>query len=114
MVRWAMNAKGPDEQLLANLRSLPSETRKKDPRLKDLVLYLKKEWSNGSQIEKLATLGWIDSESIDIFSDILDNWSVISTQYKAELALRGNPPPLEDKYLDDYEKTVRKVTSQNK
>jgi hypothetical protein len=114
IVRWAVNAKGSDNQLLSELKSLPSERRKNDPRLKDLMARLKNQWANGTRIEKLATLGWIDSESIDIFSDMLDNWAEISTQYKAELALRGKPPPLDDKHLTEYENTVKIVTSQNR
>ena len=112
MVRWAVNAKGSDNQLLSELRSLPSERRKQDIRLKDLMTRLKNQWANGTRIEKLATLGWVDSESIGIFSDMLDNWAEISTQYRAELALRGKPPPLDDKYLKEYEKTASSVTSQ--
>ena len=111
MVRWAMNAKGDDSQLLAELRSLPSDRRKKDPRLQELVSRLKTEWQTGTSIERLSTLGWIDSESIELFSDILDNWAAIKTQYQAELALRGKPPPLRNEDIDRYEKTVKEVTS---
>lgn len=107
MVRWTVTADEKNSELIEDLRKIPLGQRERDPRLVQLVESLKQKWSRGTKIERLATLGWNDTESCKLFSDILENLPVLQEQYREQVKVHGKPPELNDKDLEKYEKAIR-------
>jgi hypothetical protein len=106
MVRWAVTADKPTATLLDDLKKLPLNTRKNDPRVLSIVQELKQKWSSGTKIERLATLGWIEYDSISIFCEMLDNLDKLRKEYLDQVILNGVPPELKDDDVGAYEKAV--------
>lgn len=106
LVRWVVSADEKTTSLLDELKNLPLEQLIKDDRVISIVKTLKLQWSSGTKIERLATLGWIEYDSIYIFSNILKNIDNLRTEYKQQIKLHGPPPPLKDEDLKSYEKAI--------
>jgi hypothetical protein len=106
LVRWVVSTDEKTSSLLDELKNLPLEQLIKDDRVISIVKNLKLQWSSGTKIERLATLGWIEYDSIYIFSNILKNIDNLRTEYKQQIKLHGTPPPLKDEDLKSYEKAI--------
>lgn len=104
MVRYVVNA---DASFMDELRLIPFDKRKNDPRIIELVRSLKTQWSQGTKIERLATLGWNEGDSCQLFSELIENLPQIRAEYSQQLRIHGNPPELDDKDLEKFEKAVR-------
>jgi hypothetical protein len=105
-VRWAVSADQKTSELLDTLKALPMDTRKRDPRALRIVQDLKTVWSRGTKIERLATLGWIEHDSLMLFCEMLDNLDSLRSQYAEQVRLNGAPPELRDEDLGAYEKAI--------
>jgi hypothetical protein len=105
-VRWAVSADQKTAELLNSLRDLPIATRKIDPRTLSIVQDLKSRWSRGTKIERLATLGWIEHDSIMLFCQMLDNLDSLRSQYDEQVRLNGAPPELRDEDVQAYERAI--------
>ena len=104
LVRWVVSADEKTSSLLDDLKQLPIEQLSKDDRVISIIRTLKTQWSTGNKIERLATLGWIEYDSIVIFSNIIKNIDNLRSEYNKEIKLHGVPPPLRDEDLKSYEK----------
>lgn len=105
-VRWAVSADQKTAELLDTLRKLPIDTRKRDQRTINIVQDLKSTWSRGTKIERLATLGWIEHDSIMLFCEMLDSLDNLRAQYAEQVKLNGTPPELRDEDLQAYERAI--------
>lgn len=105
-VRWAVSADQKTAELLDSLKVLPMNTRKRDPRALRIVQELKSQWSRGTKIERLATLGWIEHDSLMLFCEMLDNLDSLRSQYREQVRLNGAPPELRDEDVVAYEKAI--------
>jgi hypothetical protein len=105
-VRWAITTDEKTSDYLDNLKQLPLEDRLKDERVISLVRNLRKKWSTGTKIERLATLGWIEHDSICIFSNMLTEIDKLRQEYAENVKVNGTPPSLQDVNLEQYEKAV--------
>jgi hypothetical protein len=114
MVRFAVTADKATAQVLDELKTLPLETRKKDPRVLFIVQEMKNRWSSGTKIERLATLGWLEYDSIRIFCEMLDNLDILRKQYLENVMLNGLPPDLKDEDIQEYEKAIWKENEEIK
>ena len=110
MVRFAVSATPEEYKTLVDLSLIPSQTRLSDPRLVSIVDSMKEKWTVGNRIDRLAVLGWTDYESRKIFSQLLDNLPTLVQEYNNMLRVHGQPPKLEDKDLERYEKAVREIS----
>ena len=107
LVRWVVTAQGGTYTLLDDLAKIPMVERKRDERVQYIVQFLKEKWLNGTKIEKMATLGWNEYETICIFCDIVENLAKLREQYAQEMLLYGGPPPeLSDADLEKYEEVA--------
>jgi hypothetical protein len=107
MTRWALLGTPEKNDLLDELKRIPFHTRKLDPRVIQIVKNFKNIWSNGNKIERLAVLGWQESESISIFCSMIDSIDELRKQYKEECQRHGSPSELNDTNLSQYEKAVQ-------
>jgi hypothetical protein len=107
-VRWAVSADQKTSELLDSLKALPMSVRKKDPRALRIVQDLKTIWSRGTKIERLATLGWIEYDSLMVFCEMLDNLDSLRSQYAEQVRINGAPPELRDEDVTAYEKAIWK------
>lgn len=114
MVRWAVTASPAEAAVLDELKLLPPQTRSKDLRVLEIVQGLRRKWSTGTKIERLATLGWLEYDSICIFCNMLDSLDQLRKEYLKEVLLHGSPPDLNDEDVHSYEATVRKVQEEMK
>jgi hypothetical protein len=105
-VRWAVSADQKTAELLDELKALPIDIRRRDPRTTAIVQGLKYSWSRGTKIERLATLGWIEHDSVMLFCQMLENLDSLRSQYAEQVRLNGTPPELRDEDLGDYEKAI--------
>lgn len=106
MVRWAVTAEEKNLELVENFRKIPLEKRENDPEFRSFIANLKKQWTQGTKIERLATLGWNEAEACKTFSNILEELPNLKIQYNEQIKIHGNPPELNDKDLDKYEKAI--------
>jgi len=109
LVRFAVTAIPEQAQYLDELRAIPLSQRKDDQRVINLVKGLKEKWQKGSKIERLATFGWIEGETIELFCNMLDQLDTLREQYACEVARNGQPTELKDEFMEDYEKKSREV-----
>jgi hypothetical protein len=114
MVRWAVTADKQTATVLDNLKRLPMETRVRDPRVLQIVQEMKRKWSVGTKIERLATLGWLEFDSIAIFCNMLDNLDQLRKEYLEQVLINGLPPDLNDDDIQSYEATVKKAQEEMK
>lgn len=105
-VRWAVSADQKTAELLDELKALPMDTRRRDPRTTAIVQGLKSQWSRGTKIERLATLGWIEHDSVMLFCQMLEDLDGLRSQYAEQVRLNGTPPALRDEDLGAYEKAI--------
>jgi len=105
-VRWAVSADQKTAELLDSLKALPMDSRKRDPRSLSIVQNLKSNWSRGTKIERLATLGWIEHDSLMLFCEMLDSLDNLREQYTEQVKVNGTPPELRDEDLVAYEKAI--------
>ena len=103
MVNWIITANKKVAAVLDELRALPKEERKKDPRVEKYVKNMYKKWQRGTKIERLATLGWMEYESICLFCDILEQLPKLRKQYMKEVQKYGKPPKFRDEDIEKYE-----------
>jgi hypothetical protein len=113
-VRWAVSADQKTADLLDSLKSLPMSTRKTDQRTISIVQGLKNSWSRGTKIERLATLGWIEHDSVMLFCQMLEELDSLRSQYKEQVRVNGAPPELRDEDLAAYEKAIWEENSNMK
>jgi hypothetical protein len=105
-VRWGISEDKEICKMIDEFKTIPLNDRKKDERVINIVRELKKKWSEGTKIERLATLGWIEYDSISIFCEMIDNIDKLREEYRANVLLNGVPPELRDADVDAYEKAV--------
>lgn len=110
MMRSILLAKNENKELVDAMIQMPSNQRKQNDTVIQFVKNLKFVWSHGTQIERLATLGWNEAEGIDIFCNILDNIDQIRKEYFEELQKHGGvePPELKDSDISIYEAEVNR------
>lgn len=104
MVRWAVTADAATSALLDTLCKIPLAQRKHDNRVIQIVRNMKAQWLRGTKIERLATLGWTESESIDIFCNMLDKLGELRQTFAEELQKSGPLPALCDEDVEKYER----------
>ena len=109
MVRSAVMANEESQKILDELRIIPKEQRINDERIINIVRNFKIKWERGTKIEKLATLGWNESEVINLFSEMLDQLDFLRTQYQSEVDRCGNPSEISDENLERYEVVSKKI-----
>jgi hypothetical protein len=105
-VQWAVTADKKTSDLLDQLKKIPLEDRKRESRISQIVQDLKIKWSSGTKIERLATLGWIEYDSISIFCNMLDQLDQLRQEYSEQVKINGTPPPFKDEYIKDYENAI--------
>lgn len=91
MVDKIVNPDEKTEQILNELQKISFDQRKRDKRLIDLVVRLKEEWSHGTKIERLATLGWQEYEACQLFSEMIENIDRLRCEYREQTNLYGKP-----------------------
>lgn len=107
MVHWAVTADAKTSKLLDELATLPMDSRKRDPRLIQIVAGLKEKWSTSkNRIERLASLGWLDYESECIFAEMIDSLPKLRKEYLEQVMLHGLPDLSNDKF-NEFEKAVK-------
>lgn len=109
MVRSALTADAESQQTLDELKLIPKSQRNQDERIVNIVRNFKIKWERGTKIEKLATLGWSESEVINLFSEMLDQLDSLRIQYQYEIEKYGNPSDIEDGNLEKYEKVSKSI-----
>ena len=105
MVRWAVMADPETAKMLDEMKQIPIAQRKKDRRIIETVRGLKEKWLKGTRIERIASLGWIEDESIGFFCQMLDQLDALRKEYADEVAKKGVPPELKNTDYDQYTKT---------
>jgi hypothetical protein len=113
-VRWAVTADQKTAELLDSLKALPMSTRKTDPQTTAIVQGLKHSWSRGTKIERLATLGWIEHDSVMLFCQMLEDLDSLRAQYAEQVRVNGAPPELRDEDLGAYEKAIWRENNEMK
>jgi hypothetical protein len=107
MVRWVVTS---NPALLDELKLIPFEERKTNPRIVELVRSLKTTWSKGTKIERLATLGWNEYEVCQLFSELLENLPRLRAEYEQQVKAYGKPPDLDDKDLDKFDNAIKEAS----
>jgi len=107
MVRWVVTADQPTSELFKELRKIPLSERHRDPQLIQIIQALKTKWSTGTKIERLAVLGWDETESCKLLAEMLENLPKLRAEYAMQLKVHGKPPDLNDKDLDNFERAIR-------
>jgi hypothetical protein len=105
-VRWGISEDKEICKMIDEFKTIPLNDRKKDERVINIVRELKKKWSEGTKIERLATLGWIEYDSISIFCEMIDNIDKLREEYRENVKLNGVPPELRDSDVEAYERVV--------
>lgn len=108
MVKWAVEADTNTAVVLDELRTLPLKQRKKDPRIEQYVKDMYKSWRKGTKIERLATLGWQEYESICLFCEMLDQLPQLRIQYMTEVITNRSLPVMRDEDVEKYEAVSKK------
>ena len=90
LVKWAVATDEKYTSLIDELKHLPVEQIAKDERVSSIIRNLKAQWSSGTKIERLATLGWIEYDYIYILSNIIKNIDQLRTEYKEKSFLKLN------------------------
>lgn len=113
MVRTVLLAKDETKELIDTILKIPRENRNRNDTCVEFVKNLKFIWTHGTQIERLATLGWDDRESLEIFCSILDNLDELKREYQKELENHGGkePPELKDSDIKIYEYETNKLVT---
>ena len=114
MVRSALTADAESQQTLDELRLIPKSQRNQDERIINIVRNFKIKWERGTKIEKLATLGWCESEVINLFSEMLDQLDSLRKQFRDEIEKHGSPSDIGDENLDKYEKVSKSMNKTKK
>jgi hypothetical protein len=109
LTRWAVMAQGDDLKALETLKMVDYHNRDKNPALISIVKSLKDKWSYGKKIERLATLGWIESDVCKMLNDLIECLESIREEYSKMVAEHGTPPDLDDKDLRAYEEYSNRI-----
>lgn len=104
MMHWIVNTDLETSKVLQELHTMSYGDRKKDPRALDYVQKMRKKWSAGTQVERLATLGWIEYESLEMFCSMLEHLPKILAEYKDNIDKHGRPTDITQANVTDYEK----------
>jgi hypothetical protein len=103
MVRWAVTADDNTAKVLEELRDMDMNSRMTDPRSIWFVKKMRNDWARGSKIERLATFGWQEYESLQLFCQMLDRLESLRKEFHDRINMVGPPPDLCDEDVELYE-----------
>lgn len=106
MVRAVVTADTKTCELFDELRSVPFRKRQNDERLTNLVQAWKQKWSSGNKIERMATLGWDDTESCTVLSEMLEHLPTLRDEYTSQIEKYGKPPEWTNNDLEKFNESV--------
>jgi hypothetical protein len=106
MIRWILTAQGDDERKIIELRRIPYSNRLQNKLLLDTVNCIKEKWAKGTQIEKLAVIGWNDNDVCKLLTDVLENYDSLRSQFNQHTSIYGSPSEITDNNLELYEKVI--------
>lgn len=104
LVKYAVTT---ESKVIEELRTIPYRDRAKDQRLKDLVNDIKISLQKGSVIERMASIGWIDTECEQLFSDILENFPQLKKEYEEQLQTYGKISQFSNDNFEEYERAIQ-------
>lgn len=116
MINEIITAEGKLAEQINELSTLSYAKRKDNPQALQIVQDMKNRWQVGTKIERLATLGWMEYESLQLFCSIIDNLEQLKKEYNDQVRQYGKPPPLREQNIDDYEKesTIQRKLAQKR
>ena len=109
MVHVFMNPGEKDREIIDYIEKLPVETRETNDTVKQYVSALKFRWERGTKIERLATLGWNDQDSVRMLCSLIDNKERIRAEY-AEMERKFGTPgdaSVDDRNLGQFEEGMK-------
>lgn len=106
MSRWVVTSNKERLNVLKSLQKLPMHIRLMDRRVAEYIAQMKRDWSRGTKIERMATFGWNDTENTNLLCVMIENLDDMISNYKEQVALYGPPPEFNDAQFDEYKKAV--------
>jgi len=91
--RWLVNTDEDEREWIEKMGALPMEKRKRDPSVEEKVKELFGLWRRGTRMERIATLGWLDAESIGLMCQVIEERARIRQEYQEEVARNGGVMP---------------------